>query len=289
MEYILSYIIAILIFIGFPILLPGIIRSVRARAQGRKGPSILQAFYDASRSFKKESLYSNEAGFFSPIVPYVSVFASLLLWSLVMFEWSSPVLIPFLLGLSRLCILLFAMEGGNSFGGLGTSREILLSLSGEPILFIVILFAGSHLQLQLSFEVMIAGFLFIIASFVLIFAETAKPPFDDPRTHLELTMVHEAMILEASGRSLSLFDISASIKLSALLIFVVNLGIEHSNIKDMGMIWHYGILGISGLLLSVGIGIWEASRMRRKWKWNPEIMGLTFIFILLLGTLIKLR
>ncbi|MBE7412029.1 MAG: NADH-quinone oxidoreductase subunit H [Leptospiraceae bacterium] len=284
--------ISIISFCLLPVFLGGIIRKVRSRAQGRKGPPVLQNFYDILRPFGKEPIDGFSSGIFSEIAPVTAFFSAVILWSLVCFEWGSFILIPSFLLLQRFCVMAFAMETGTSFGGLGTKREILLSITTEPILFLMILVAESHLQVEPSFTIIATGLIFLVVSGIAILVELTKPPFDDPRTHLELTMVHEAMILEASGKSLAYFEAANQVKIAALLAFLVKLGIKHSKF----MIPQEMIEGVEMVYVSVGtiffagvIGWWESVSVRRKWVWIPEIMGLTFLFILLLGTLVKLK
>lgn len=286
------YIISIISFILLPLFTGGLIRKVRARAQGRKGPPILQNFYDATRLFGKEPIDGPNSGFFAEAAPVTAFVTALILWSLVCFEWGPLILIPSFLLLQRVSIMIFAMETGTSFGGLGTKREILLSITSEPILFLMMLVAQSHIQVEFSFTVAAMGIIFLIASGIAIMAELAKPPFDDPRTHLELTMVHEAMLLEASGKSLAFFEFANQIKIASLLAFLVKLGIDHSKFVTTEMI-NNGIemvfVFFGTVAFAVIVGFWESISVRRKWVWVPEIMGLTFLFILLLGTLVKLN
>ncbi|MBK8395310.1 MAG: NADH-quinone oxidoreductase subunit H [Leptospiraceae bacterium] len=286
----INYIILTLIFAIFPIIAGGIIRKVRARAQGRKGPPLLQNFYDLNRSLKKKPVDGFNSGFFAEVSPMLVCISGAIMWSIAVFEWTPFILIPFFLALQRVAITSFAMETGSSFGGLGTSREILLSISSEPILLLSILVAQSKMQLSFSWVGIILGVLFLGALMVAVLAELARPPFDDPRTHLELTMVHEAMLLEASGKTLGLFELGYQLKISTLFVLVVRIGLEHSRFIDRviskpmeNAITFFGAIGIA-----VIVGYWESISVRRKWTWIPEVMGITLLFILVLGTLVKL-
>ncbi|MCE9500400.1 MAG: NADH-quinone oxidoreductase subunit H [Leptospira sp.] len=289
---IINILVSILVFISLPLLAGGIIRKIRARSQGRKGPPILQNIYDIRRLLVKTPIDGPYSGFFAENAPIVSLVASVVIWSIIAFEWAPFILIPFFLALMRISITGYAMETGTSFGGLGTGREMLLSITSEPIIFLMILVAQSQLQLTFSLPAVIMGVLFLGASGIAIMAELAKPPFDDPRTHLELTMVHEAMLLESSGRSLGFFDLGQQFKIAALLGFLVRLGLDHSKFLDPGLLTPIAlnlILFAGTCFIAVIVGYWEAVSVRRKWSWVPEIMGLTFLFILLLGTLVKLN
>lgn len=288
---ILNLIIQVVIFLFLPLIAGGIIRKIRARAQGRKGPPVLQNFYDFVRLFQKKPIDGPNSGFYSEVAPVFALFACLIFWSIVVFEWTSFLLIPFFLALYRLSIVSYAMETGTSFGGLGASRETLLSISAEPIILLSILIAQSKIQIAFNWIGLVLGIMLLSSFMVAVLAELAKPPFDDPRTHLELTMVHEAMLLEASGRSMAFFEASSQIKIASFFTLLIRIGFEHSEILDDPTIPRYiiNLLIIPGaLLLSALVGYWEASSVRRKWSWVPEIMGMTFLFILVLGTLIKL-
>ncbi len=290
MEF-LNISILVIYFILFPLFLGGIIRKVRARAQGRKGPPILQNLYDFLRLWQKSPIDGPNSAFFAENAPVTIFISSLIIWSIATFEWSSVLIIPFFLALQRMCILGFAMETGTSFGGLGTSRELLLAICSEPILIMSLLVAQSKLEVGFSWMGTIMGCLFLGAFLVAILAEIAKPPFDDPRTHLELTMVHEAMLLEASGRTLAYFEAAAQLKIATFLILLMRVGIEHTNFifrKIGDGILENLIVFIGAVFLAIFLGYWEARSVRRKWIWVPEIMGMTFLVLLVLGTLIKI-
>jgi formate hydrogenlyase subunit 4 len=281
----------VIVFLVLPMFLGGIVRKVRARTQGRKGPKILQVYYEIRKYLKKEPIDNPNSGIFAEISPIIALYASLVIWSIVIFEWAPFILIPFFLALYRFCFVSFAMEGGTSFGGLGSGREILLSVMAEPTIILMILAAQSHIEISMTPVGALIGLLFLALSFVAILAELAKPPFDDPRTHLELTMVHEAMILEASGKTMGYFELASQIKLAGLLAFLIKLALEHSKLFPVGEFGNITreLLVLPGTIaLGILLGFWEADSVRRKWSWVPEFMGLCFLAILILGTLVKL-
>ncbi|MCB1143400.1 MAG: NADH-quinone oxidoreductase subunit H [Leptospiraceae bacterium] len=292
MQYFLHNLLLVFIFFLLPVLCGGIVRKIRSRAQGRKGPPLLQNFRDIYRAIQKKPIDGIHSDTFSEIAPSFALFSSLIVWSIIVFEYVPFIVIPFFIAMQRVAITGFAMETGTSFGGLGASREILLSISSEPIFILIILVAQSSLKMEFSMVGLALGLLFFGASIVAIMAELARPPFDDPRTHLELTMVHEAMLLEASGRSLGLFELSYQIKIASYFLFINKLAIEHSNfLFDMHLSPYVDhlIAMLGAIFLSVLVGFWESISARRKWNWVPEIMGLTFLFLLILGTLVKLN
>lgn len=290
-NFTLTIIIMVITFFTLPLFTGGIIRKVRARAQGRKGPPLLQNVNDIIRLLKKTPIDGVLSGIFCEIGPIFALFSSLMIWSIVVFEWSPFIMIPFFLGLQRIALTGYAMETGTSFGGLGTSREILLFIATEPIIIFLIIVAQSKMSMVFSWVGLVLGALFLSVSTVAILAELARPPFDDPRTHLELTMVHEAMLLEASGKSMALFEIGYQIKIASFMTFITKLALEHSHdIYGLEIpTFLTNILSFGGaLLLAAVIGYWEAVSSRRKWTWVPETIGLTFLFLIVFGTLVKL-
>jgi formate hydrogenlyase subunit 4 len=288
---VLNSIILLAIFLILPIFLGGIIRKTRAMCQNRKGPPILQNFFDLQRLWYKKPIDNNNSATFAEISP-VSIFVfGIAIYSIVVFEWTSFLIIPFFLALQRVLLVGFAMETGSSFGGLGTSREILLSITGEPIMILSIVVAQSKLSVDFNYIGIILGILFLGAFLIVILAELSKPPFDDPRTHLELTMVHEAMLLEASGRTLAYFEATSQLKIATFFVLLFRIGFQHFHIPIFGIysdVVQNILLIIGTFFLSSLIGYWEAISVRRKWIWIPEIMGMTFLFLLVLGTLVKI-
>ena len=125
---------------------------------------------------------------------------------------------------------------------------------------------------------------------VAVLAELARPPFDDPRTHLELTMVHEAMLLEASGKTMGLFELGYQLKIATLFALVVRIGLEHSQFVDRTISKPVEniVAFLGAIVLAIFVGYWESVSVGRKWTWIPEVMGITLLFILVLGSLVKL-
>jgi formate hydrogenlyase subunit 4 len=213
-------------------LLTGIVRKVKARLLLRQGPSLIQPYRDLVRLMRKEVVLAHNASWLFRVIPYLTFAATWVAASLVptfatglMYSWSADLIaIIALLGSARFFLALAGLDVGTSFGGIGSSREVMIASLAEPamimIVFTVALVAGST---QLS---TMAGFLVssevglrvslglaLLALIMVAIAENARIPVDNPATHLELTMVHEAMVLEYSGRHLALIDLTASLKL----------------------------------------------------------------------------
>lgn len=285
-----NFILLLLFFILFPFLGIGLIKKIRARAQGRKGPPVFQNWFDLMRLIQKKPVDGENSEIFAEISPILIFIAGIFMWSVATFEWLPFLFIPFFCLIQRVFSIGFGMETGTSFGGLGSARETLLSVSSEPIILIAILVSQSNLKIQFHWIGLALGALFLGALLVAILAELARPPFDDPRTHLELTMVHEAMILEASGRSLFFIELGYQLKIATMLVLVTRIGLEHSKFANSILPKTYeNLLTILfSILLTMILGIWESFSVRRKWSWVAELLGMTLLFMLALGSLVKL-
>jgi formate hydrogenlyase subunit 4 len=223
-------------------LLTGIMRKVKARTQKRIGASVTQPYYDLSKLLKKDEVVSDQSSWVFSSAPWVILAATITAALFV------PAFVPFspfstagdflvvlgLLALARFFTMLAGIDVASAFGGLGSSREMMISSLVEPALFLTIFVVSltlggtdltSLVGAAAQFGVVIApSMLFgLIAFFIVIFAESGRLPFDNPATHLELTMVHEAMLLEYSGRGLAFIEWSQSIKQMILLALLVNL------------------------------------------------------------------
>ena len=230
------------LFFALAPLLTGVVNTLKARLSGRLGPPLFQPYFELARLAHKETIYSTSSGFISRLAPVIVlatvVFASLLLplggQSAISFR-GEIILFAYLLALGRFFQILAALDVASSFEAMGASREARFAVFAEPIFFFTI---GSLATVtrQYSFT-MIFGEIFwrdpsvlvfasvsLISLFFLTMAECSRMPIDDPNTHLELTMIHEVMILDSSGVDLMLYQYAASLKLlvyftlSALLL-----------------------------------------------------------------------
>jgi formate hydrogenlyase subunit 4 len=200
--------------IGLAPLLTGLVRVVKARLQRRRGPSLLQPYRDLARLARKEAIVADSASWLFRIAPYIVFAATWTAAALIptfatglLFSWSADLIaIVALLGLARFFLALAGLDVGTSFGGLGASREAMFASLAEPAMIVIVfslaLIAGST-QLSTVAAAMTAGVglrvtlgMALIALVVVAVAENGRIPVDNPATHLELTMVHEAMILE---------------------------------------------------------------------------------------------
>jgi len=219
----------------------GIINRTKSIFSGRKGPGIFQPLKDVMRLFRKESIYSDTTSFIFRLAPSV-YFSSVVMAMLVVPFGQSKGLISFsgdfiffayVLALGKFFNIIGALDTGSSFEGMGASREALYSMFAEPAFFVLIgslalltgytsfheIFAAFHLGSPISYA------LAVLAAFVigmLMMIENSRMPFDDPKTHLELTMVHEVMILDYSGFDLGLILSAGMLKFAVYGAMIVN-------------------------------------------------------------------
>jgi formate hydrogenlyase subunit 4 len=213
-------------------LLTGLVRRIKARAIGKAGPPLLQPYLELLRLIRKEAIVAESASWLFRVAPYL-VFAGIWVAAALvptfaaglMFSWSADLIaIVALLGSARFFLALAGLDVGTSFGGIGSSREMMIASLAEPamimIVFTVALIAGSTqlssvaaytMGAEVGLRVSLA--LALVALLMVAIAENGRIPIDNPATHLELTMVHEAMVLEYSGRHLAMIELAASLKL----------------------------------------------------------------------------
>jgi formate hydrogenlyase subunit 4 len=243
-------------------LLTGFVRKVKARLLRRQGPPLIQPYRDLARLLRKEVVLADGASWLFRANPYLIFAATWVAAALVptfatglMFSWSADLIaIIALLGLARFFLALAGLDVGTSFGGIGSSREVMIASLAEPamlmIVFTLALIAGST-QLSTMAGVLGSGEaglrvslgLALIALVMVAIAENTRIPVDNPATHLELTMVHEAMVLEYSGRHLALIDLSAELK---LLLYI-------SLISCLFLPWDIAASGAGTAALLIGV------------------------------------
>jgi formate hydrogenlyase subunit 4 len=212
--------------------LTGFVRKVKARLLRRQGPPLIQPYRDLARLMRKDVVLAYNASWLFRVIPYLIFAATWVAAALVptfetglLFSWSADLIaIIALLGSARFFLALAGLDVGTSFGGIGSSREVMIASLAEPamlmIMFTLALVAGSTqlstmaeylLSPQVGLRVSLG--LALLALIMVAVAENARIPVDNPATHLELTMVHEAMVLEYSGRHLALIELTAALKL----------------------------------------------------------------------------
>jgi formate hydrogenlyase subunit 4 len=289
-------------------LLTGFTRKVRSRLLLRRGPSIFQPYRDLLRLMRKEVVLAENASWLFRAAPYIifamTWFAAALIPTFatgLIFSWSADLIaITAFLGSARFFLALAGMDVGTSFGGLGSSREVMIASLAEPamimIVFTLALVAGStqlstiasfmlnaHVGLRVSLGMA------LVALIMVAIAENARIPVDNPSTHLELTMVHEAMILEYSGRHLAVIELAAMLKLLlyASLISCLFMPWGLASADDSLLEYLFGVvtyvfkLALLGFLLAV----FETSIAKMRVFRVPEFLGAA-LMLGLLGTLL---
>jgi formate hydrogenlyase subunit 4 len=289
-------------------LLSGLVRAAKARLLRRRGPPLLQPYRDLVRLMRKEVVLAQGASWLFRVIPYLVFAATWVAVSLVpafrtglLFSWSADLIaIIALLGSARFFLALAGLDVGTSFGGIGSSREVMIASLAEPamimVIFTVALIVGSTqlstmagVLLSPSVGLRVSLGLALIALIMVAIAENARIPVDNPATHLELTMVHEAMVLEYSGRHLALIELSASLKLLLYVSLIACLfapwGLATPGTGPaalaLGMAAYAIKLAIGGLLLA----LFETSIAKMRVFRVPEFLGAA-LMLGLLGTLL---
>jgi formate hydrogenlyase subunit 4 len=289
-------------------LLTGLVRKVKARLLRRQGPQLLQPYRDLLRLMRKDVVLAENASWLFRAIPYIVFAGTWVAASLVptfasglLFSWSADLIaLVALLGSARFFLALAGLDVGTSFGGIGSSREVMIASLAEPamlmIVFTLALVAGST-QLSAIAAHMVSGEvglrvslgLALLGLIMVAIAENGRIPIDNPTTHLELTMVHEAMVLEYSGRHLALIDISSELK---LLLYISVIGClftpwgiapPHGSAPEIaiGIGSYIAKLALGGLLLAV----FETSIAKMRVFRVPAFLGAA-LMLGLLGTLL---
>jgi formate hydrogenlyase subunit 4 len=285
-------------------LLTGLVRKVKARLLRRQGPPLIQPYRDLARLMRKEVVLADNASWLFRAIPYLIFAATWVAASLVptfatglMFSWSADLIaIIALLGSARFFLALAGLDVGTSFGGIGSSREVMIASLAEPamlmIVFTLALVAGST---QLS---TMAGFLAsgevglrvslgmaLIALIMVAIAENARIPVDNPATHLELTMVHEAMVLEYSGRHLALIDLSSELKLLLYISLIACLftpwGTAGSDAGPEALLIGVGAFVVKLAAFGFLLAVFETSIAKMRVFRVPEFLGAALMLGLL--------
>jgi formate hydrogenlyase subunit 4 len=251
-------------------LIGGITKKIKAFSQKRKGPPLIQNYFDVLKLLRKGTVVSTTSSWIYRIAPYLTFASALCACLFIPISLLGQpagftgdiILAVYLLALGRFFMTLAALDTGSTFGGMGSSREMLISSIFEPSLFVA-LFSVSLISGSTSLGVMeltalnnssvllhpvyILSFLSIM---IVLMAETARIPVDDPATHLELTMVHEAMLLEYSGRHLALMEMGAWLKQLFLITVIVNLFLPSANL-------FFAVSGVAAILISLAFFLFK--------------------------------
>ena len=283
----------------------GLISKLKARLQLRRGASVFQPYADLAKLFRKQPVVSTTTSWIFTATPYI-VFASTLAAGLLVpiFVSSTPlnfagniIALVYLLALGTFFLMLAGLDAGSAFGGMGSSREAIVASLTEPAMilsiFAIALTKGStNLSTIVHKTALLEGIvtdpspylMALAALFIVAIAETGRVPVDNPATHLELTMIHEAMILEYSGRYLALIEWAAGMKLVVFLSLIANVfapwGIATTlapAAMGIGLVAY--LLKIAGL--AVLIGVIECMFAKLRLFRVTDLLGVAFILALL--------
>ncbi|MGC8829747.1 MAG: respiratory chain complex I subunit 1 family protein [Verrucomicrobiia bacterium] len=277
--------------------LNGIINRVKAKFAGRRGQPLLQAYYDIVKLFKKGAVYSATTSWIfrvGAMINLAAVLCALLivpagpLPALISFE-GDIFLLVYLIGLARFITVISALDTGSSFEGMGASREMFFSALAEPALLLALLglaritnaFSLTTIIGNLSAETWFynsASFALIVgALFIVLLSENARIPVDDPNTHLELTMIHEVMVLDHSGPDFATINYVSALRLwiNSAIITPVLFPVKSGNIATDFLVWLSGMF-----LISIVVGIIESSMARLRLTVVPQfLLGATALAI----------
>ena len=289
MNTIIHNSIHVLLALGLPPLLLGVIAKTKALVAGRVGPPLLQPYYDLVKLFQKGSVFSTTTTWVFRAGPVVGLAtAAIAAWMIPLADGSAPIsftgdmiLLAYLLGLGRFFTAAAALDTGSSFEGMGAAREVTFACLAEPALFL-----GMLVLVRLSGSLQLSGMLggslashwqtagaslalVLISWFIVLLAENSRIPFDDPNTHLELTMIHEVMVLDHSGPAFGMILYGAALKLFVFAALVVRLALPLAT----GFAWLDWPVFVGGMLaVAVVIGVVESTMARLRLVQVPVLL-----------------
>lgn len=289
--------------LGAPLIV-GSVRKLKARLQGRRGASVFQPYRDLRKLLVKEAVISENTSWIFRFTPYL-VASVMLLSSLVvpMLTTRTPlgftgniIVLMYLLLLATFFLALAGLDAGSAFGGMGSSREMIIAALAEPTVMIAIFAIALRVGSTSLDEIVRRGaddsllllnpghLLAFVAFFIVALAETGRLPIDNPSTHLELTMIHEAMILEYSGRHLALIEWAAGMKLFLFLTLLSNLffpwGVAHT-LEPLPVAIAFAALALKVGALAASVAILETSIAKLRLFRVPELLSGSFTLALL--------
>lgn len=292
----------ILVVAVLPFLTVGIIRKTKAFWGGRRGASIFQPLYDFIKLTRKGFVISNSTSFVFKMTPVVyfaatlvaALFTPLITGHAVLNIEAGLIIFAYILGLSKFFALIGAMDTASSFEGMGASREACFTSIVEPAFFIIM---GSIMALSGNFTFeslskiislsggygVLIGIFTVLALFLMVLIEGCRVPVDDPATHLELTMIHEVMILDNSGFDLALISYAASLKMLLISSFIAKILIPSG--FSLYPVCYLAVIA----LISIVIGTVESSMARIRMSHVFEFIFIMSTFALVILSLIGVR
>ena len=293
-----------LILLFMPFFVIGIIKKTKAFWAGRKGVSVFQPLFDTVRLFKKDRTISSTTSWIFNFAPAV-IFATTLFAGLfvpmancysIINVTGAFIIFSYILGLGKFFALISAMDTGSSFEGMGASREACFTTIVEPAFFIIlaslIALSGNYtfssianvIKLNGTFGILIV-IMAVISLFIMLLTECSRVPVDDPTTHLELTMIHEVMILDNSGVDLALITWASGMKMVILMALITNLIIP----LGFGLKAGVGLFLLALILLAVIIGTLESAIARLRMSHVFEFVFVMSSFALIVASLAAVK
>lgn len=300
MKIALAILLQTVLLLGLAPFISGCIKTLKANLQNRRGPRVWQPYLDLWKFLHKDMVISEHASWIFRATPQVLFFTTLLAGLMMpLVSVSAPLslfggVLAFagLLALGRFFLALGGLDPASAFGGMGSSREMTMAAIAEPALMLAIFTVAIEArstnlsQMLLSAQAPTwqllnpAHVLAFAALFIVLLAETGRIPVDNPATHLELTMIHEAMILEYSGRYLALIEWSASIKQLLLMALLLNIFFPVGIAADLSvgavglaLLWFVAkLLALSALVVLV-----ETTNAKLRLFRVPDLLSAAFI------------
>jgi formate hydrogenlyase subunit 4 len=297
-EVVVAIVQLLVVGLGAPLLL-GVLRTLKARLVGRQGPRPWQPYADLQKLLGKEVVISTTTSWVFRVTPYVLV-ATVLVTALIVpvFVARPPlafagniILLVYLFMLATFFLALAGLDAGSAFGGMGASREVAVAALAEPTI-IVAVFALALRADTIDLGRVVERFgrepwlaanpahlLAFAAFFIVMLAETGRLPVDNPATHLELTMIHEAMVLEYSGRYLALVEWAGAIKFFLFMTLLANLFVPWgltSSIRPGSILLALAALGGKLAVLTAAVAVLETSVAKLRLFRVPELLAGSF-------------
>lgn len=297
--HVIVEIVQLIFLIGVAPLIQGIIKKMKALLQGRIGPSLWQPFFDLRKYMSKDEVVSVHSSWIFLVTPYVVFATTIVVVAMIPIVMTNTllgftgqlVLVVYLFGVARFFTALSGIDTGNSFGAMGSSRDMFVSGLAEPVLFVTLLavslpmsttnvtmmtnraVASHTLFLSPSF------YLAFLAFFILVVTETGRIPVDNPDTHLELTMIHEGMLLEYSGKRLGLMMWSAWVKQVVMFTLLIDFFVPWG-ISSVGNGWmivaSLAFLFLKLVILAIVMAFVEMSYAKIRFFRIPRLLSAAF-------------
>lgn len=285
----IDLLIHLVLVVLMPPLLPGVINRTKAAFAGRVGAPLLQPYHDLFRLLRKGTVFSHTTTWIFRAGPIVALAATLGAALFIPLGNHSPplsfngdmILFVYLLALGRFFTTAAALDTGSSFEGMGVAREVSFSCLAEPVVLITLLVLSrlsgslslsgilSHSSTTLWLTSGASLVLLVAGLFMVLLAENCRIPFDDPTTHLELTMIHEVLVLDHSGPAFGMITYGAALKLYVLSAFFLHVALP---LRDANSYLDWFIFVVSMILLAVVIGVVESCMARLRLTRVPQML-----------------